>query len=171
VQFLAQSNRQDEKAKTQPLREYKLLKEIESALAAKKLKLIDVPVRELRISGLDAERFLIESNRQREKTKTQRLREYKRLKEIETALAAERKKASQAKPGEKVGTRKVPANLPERKGEARESAARTAGLKPRTAEKGLAVLNRADAGDQKAKEAIEKIDRNELSKDPVARLF
>jgi hypothetical protein len=98
------------------------------------------------------------------------LREYKRLKEIETALAAERKKATLKKGKEKPEKPDTP-NLAERKGESRKRAAETVGLKRTTAEKGLAVLNRADAGDQKAKEAIEKIDRNELSKDPVARLF
>jgi len=42
----------------------------------------------------------------------------------------------------------VRANLPQREnGTARDKAAETVGLKPRTAEKGLAVLNRAEAGD------------------------
>jgi hypothetical protein len=45
------------------------------------------------------------------------------------------------------------ANLPEAsRGEARNKAAATAGLEPRTAEKGLAILNRAESGDKKARE-------------------
>jgi hypothetical protein len=70
------------------------------------------------------------------------------LKEIETELAAERQKETRTRPGEVVGS-KATANLPER-GEAREKAARAVGLKPRTAEKGLAILNRANAGDRRA---------------------
>jgi hypothetical protein len=84
----------------------------------------------------------------------QRLQEYKRLKEIETTLAKARQKQGRAK---------LP--HPESKGKAREKAAETVGLKPRTAEKGLAVLNRAEAGDPKAKAALESIDREELSVD------
>ncbi len=110
--------------------------------------------------GIEAERFLIESNRQREKTKVQRLREYKRLKEIETILAAERKKATLKKGSKKPDTPK----LAER-GEARKRAAEAVGLKPRTAEKGLTVLEKAESGDEKAKEALEAIDRGEKSVD------
>lgn len=76
----------------------------------------------------------------------QRLQEYKRLKEIETALAKERQQ-EQLKRGK---ARPVTASLPERRGEAREKAPEIVGLKPRTAEKDLAVLNRAEAGDPKA---------------------
>jgi hypothetical protein len=48
-------------------------------------------------------------------------------------------------------------------------AAETVGLKPRTAEKGLAVLNLAEAGDPKAKTAIESIGREEMSTVHAAR--
>jgi hypothetical protein len=131
--------------------------------AAKELKLANVPVREVHVDGLEAERFLIESNRQRVKTKAQRLREYKRLKEIEEKFADERKKESL-----KRGTeRPVRAKLPTREelGRARDKAAAIAGLKPRTAEKGLAVLNKADSGDPKAQELMDSIDRDEISID------
>jgi hypothetical protein len=86
---------------------------------------------------------LIESNRQREKTKVQRLREYKRLKEIEAKLAAERKKATQIQNGNSL----VRANLPQpdEGGRSRDKAAATADLKPRIAEKRLAVLDPACA--------------------------
>jgi hypothetical protein len=66
----------------------------------------------------------------------------KKLKEIEAKLAAERKKETQAKPGEKVGTRKVVPNLAQPR--AAKRAAETVGLKRSTAEKGLAILNRAE---------------------------
>jgi hypothetical protein len=112
----------------------------------------------------------IKSNRQREKTKVQRLREYKRLKEIETALAVERKKATQIQKNGKTFKNEDTANLPERKkGESRQRAADAVGLKSRTAEKGLAVLNRAEAGDTEAQEALDRIDRNELSVDRAYR--
>ncbi len=120
-------------------------------LAAKKLKLEEVPARELLYDGLEAEQFLIESNRQREKTKVQRLREYKRLKEIEAKLAAERQKESQAKSGEKIGSKaranlRAPSEPRGRSNRSDERAAATVGLKPRTAEKGLEILNRAERG-------------------------
>jgi hypothetical protein len=118
--------------------------------------------RQVQACRLDAERFLIEANRQRVKTKVQRLQEYKRLKEIETVLAKERQKATQVKSGKAP----VRANLPgPQEGRAREKAAETVGLKPRTAEKGLAVLNRAEAGDQKARAALESIGWEEMSVD------
>jgi hypothetical protein len=121
-------------------------------------------VREVHVDGLEAERFLIESNRQRVKTKAQRLREYKRLKEIETSLAKERQREhAKTAPGKKS----LRANLPhlESAGKARDKAAAIAGLKPRTAEKGLAVLNKADADDLKAQALLESIDRDEVSVD------
>jgi hypothetical protein len=100
----------------------------------KEMELREVPAREAHVDGLDAERFLIEANRQRVKTKVQRLQEYKRLKEIESALAKEREHARKTQ-------RTTKANLPESsKGQARDKAAETVGLKPRTAEKGLAIL-------------------------------
>jgi hypothetical protein len=103
----------------------------------KEMELWEVPAREAHVDGIDAERFLIEANRQRVKTKVQRLQEYKRLKEIETALAKERQQ-EQLKRGKDSPVR---ANLPQREnGKARDKAAETVGLKPRTAEKGLAIL-------------------------------
>jgi hypothetical protein len=131
------------------------------------MKLRDVPAREVPLDGLDAERFLIEANRQRVKSKVQRLQEYKRLKEIETALAKERQREhAQTAPGKKS----LRANVPEViSGRAREHAADTVGLKPRTAEKGLAVLNRAESGDVRAQAAIESIGRNEMSVDRAYR--
>src|ERR1035441_4463422 len=47
--------------------------------------------------GLDAERVLIEANRQRIKTAQQRIREFKELKRIETELAKERMSAGDRK--------------------------------------------------------------------------
>jgi hypothetical protein len=120
------------------------------------------PVREVHVDGLvEAERFLIESNRQRVKTKAQRLREFKRLKEIEDVLAKERKREG----ARAAGSGKDRANLPTPSGRAIEKAAAIVGLKPRTAEKGLAVLNKAEAGDAKAQALMDSIDRDEVSID------
>ena len=106
-------------------------------------------------------RFLIESNRQREKTKVQRLKEYKRLKEIEAKLAAERQKETRIT----AGKTPVRTNLssPAVTGKARTKAAATVGLSENTAEKGLAVLNLAESGGKEAQKAIEKIDRSEIA--------
>ncbi len=136
--------------------------------AAKELKLAIVPSREVFIEGLEAERFLIESNRQRAKTKAQRLREFKRLKEIEAVFAKERQREhAKTAPGKKS----LSANLRtvSNSGRAVEKAAASAGLKPRTAEKGLAVLNKADAGDAKAEALMESLDRDEISIDRAYR--
>src|SRR5208282_4770084 len=96
-------------------------------------------------------RFLIESNRQREKTKVQRLKEYKRLKEIEAKLAAERQKETRIT----AGKTPVRTNLssPAVTGKARTKAAATVGLSENTAEKGLAVLNLAESGGKEAQKA------------------
>jgi hypothetical protein len=106
---------------------------------------------------LEAERFLIESNRQRAKAKVQRLREYKKPKEIEAKLAAERQK-EQLRRGKESP---VPKNFSER-GESGTRAAKMVGLSRPTAEKGLAVLNRAEAGDEKAMHAIEALERGKI---------
>jgi hypothetical protein len=98
-------------------------------------------VTSLKILGI--EKCSTTENRQRVKTKVQRLQEYKRLKEIESSLAKERQREhARTAPG----TKSLVANLPEVNAPAREKAADTVGLKPRTAEKGLAVLNTAEAG-------------------------
>jgi ParB-like chromosome segregation protein Spo0J len=123
--------------------------------AANILKLKEVPTREVHLDGFEAERFLIESNRHREKTKAQRIKEYKRLKEIEKELAKLRQRAhAETAPGKKsLRTNLSTVN----KGRARTHAAATVGLSENTAEKGLAVLNRAEAGDVKAKSAVDAI--------------
>jgi hypothetical protein len=92
---------------------------------------------------------------------TSRLREYKRLKEIEQEPAKVREKA-----GKKI-SRNPSANL--REGRSDERAAKSVGLKPRTAEKGLAIVNKAESGDERAKQNLEKIDRNEISIDRAYR--
>jgi hypothetical protein len=79
--------------------------------------------------------------RQRVKTKVQRLREYKRLNEIEAALAKEREREG--------GQKKGRTNLSD-PGRARTKAAAMVGLSENTAEKGLAVLNKAESGDPQA---------------------
>lgn len=141
-------------------------------MAARAAKLNEVPTREIHLVGLEAERFLIEANRYREKNKGQRIREYQKLKEIETALAKEREREAGREGGKSKGRANLPhpsegtvrANLhTPNAGRAREHAAVQVGLKPRTAEKGLAVLERAESGDPKAARAMESLDRGEIS--------
>lgn len=140
-----------------------VLSGIRRLAAARELKLTTVPVREIFVDGLEAERFLIESNRQRVKTKVQRLRECQRLQAIEAKLAADRKKSTEIK----AGKTPVGANLraPSDRGRAIEKAAAFVGFKTRTAEKGLIVLSRADAGDSRAQSMLAEIDREEISID------
>lgn len=118
-----------------------------------------IPIRSLGLSvaedlsHLDYERRVIESNRQRVKTAEQKAREFKELKRIEAALAKERKLAG-LKKGEKapVGTESAST------GKAATKAAQAVGLGRDTAAKLEKLVDAADAGDAKAKEALADID-------------
>jgi hypothetical protein len=82
---------------------------------------------------------------------------------IEEKFADERKKESLKRGTERPVSAKL--RTREELGRAIDKAAATVGLKPRTAEKGLAVLDKAEAGDPKAQALLESIDRDEVSVD------
>lgn len=130
--------------------------------AAKAAGFVKVPVLTLLHpdeDGLLSELFLIESNRQRIKTKGQIAREASELLRIEQALAAERQKTTRIKSG------KPPARPSEghTEGRATEVVAGKLGQSKNTVEKEVQIVRAAEAGDQKAKDALLKLDRNETS--------
>lgn len=95
---------------------------------------------------------LIESNRQREKTTEQRAREAARLLEIEKRLAAKRKEATQAVPGEQVGRKEVkpvsPPTKPEENadsGKSRERIGKVVGMSGPTVSAAVEVVHKIDA--------------------------
>jgi hypothetical protein len=112
-----------------------------------------VAVRRVRYTALEIEKAIIEANRQRIKTAEVKAREFKELKRIEAALAKERKLAG-LKKGEKapVGTESAST------GKAATKAAEAVGLGRDTAAKLEKLVDAADAGDPKAKAALEEID-------------
>ena len=109
-----------------------------------------------REDGLVAERLIIESNRQRVKTKGQVARETAELVRIEKALAAERMKA-----GKKADPR--PSQTRGSKGKASEVVAKKTGQSKNTVEKQTHIVEQAEAGNPKATAALDKLDRNETS--------
>lgn len=117
-------------------------------------RLAEVPVRIVHLDGLEAERLLIESNRQRVKTKEQLAREYEVLKRIESELAKERQKMGKA-------------NLPDPQtaGQARDKAAEAVGLKAKTAEKLEKLVQKSDAGDPKARRVLDDVNAGKKSID------
>jgi len=111
-------------------------------------------------SDLEAERILIESNRQRVKTKGQVAREVAELFRIEKALAEQYRLAT-LKQNQKSGTVVRPQRTSE--GKARDIVAEKLGQSNRTVEKEVAIVTAAESGDSKAQEALAKLDRNETS--------
>ena len=124
--------------------------------SAKQVGRSKIPVMVFRGEEIPCELFLIESNRQRVKTPEQKAREFTELKRIEAALAQEREKIRKS----------TKANLPEsscptgkqgKQPQARDTAAEAVGMKPRTAEKIEAVVQKADAGDPNARAALDAV--------------
>lgn len=139
--------------------------------AAKKLELekVRVIVRGDLTADLDIERALIEANRQREKTTDQKLREGKKLVEIEEWKALQRKKAAQARPGEKVGSKPKAAQgdaevaspiKPQEKGESAAIAAEAVGMSKDTLKTGIEVVDFIDEarakGDEETAAVVEE---------------
>ncbi len=124
-----------------------------------------IPCRFVRLSPVEAERIVIESNRQRTKTAEMKAREFKELKRIETELAKERVIAAQNnKTGKAKAAKAAKEKLPEQvKGQARDKAAAAVGMSGRTAEKLEAVVDAADKGDTKAQEALAAVNLGDLS--------
>jgi ParB-like nuclease domain len=87
------------------------------------------------MSDLEVQKRLILANAQRPKDDELKLREYRKLREIETALAAERKRSGKA-----VGDG-------QKHGEARALAAEGAGVSASTGDLGVALLDHLDAAD------------------------
>ena len=123
--------------------------------AALACELASVPVTVVSFADERAERLaIIEHNRQREKTLSQRMREADEIEKIEKDRAKERLKTSTggAKP-------RPTATLPEAdKGEAREKVSAAVGMKPRTYDKARKVYEAAKAGDKKAQKALADVD-------------
>jgi ParB-like chromosome segregation protein Spo0J len=118
-------------------------------------------------SDFQAEQLVIESNRQRVKTPEQKAREFRELKRIEAALAKERQLAAQ----NNKAARAVKASLPEQaKGQARDKAAEALGMGGRTAEKLLALVQKADAGDPEARSALDAVNEGRMSVDAAYRM-
>lgn len=115
--------------------------------AAKALGLDTVPCRIIHFDDkLDEEEALIEFNRQREKTFSQRMKEADYLEKIEKEKAKARQLAS-LKQG---ATTPDVATLPQRgdDGKVRDIVSEKVGMKPRTYEKARIVWNAAKSGDE-----------------------
>jgi len=120
----------------------------------KRIKSAWMPCRILHLAPLEAERLVIESNRQREKTAGQKARESAELARIESELAAERMLRGKDNPRR---SRRL------RSGKTVDIVAEKTGQSNRTVEKQIAIVTKADEGDPVAQEALSKLDRNETS--------
>jgi len=99
---------------------------------------------------------IIDHNRQREKTLTQRMHESEALEEIERERANTRMLAGKALD--------PTATLPEgSKGETREKVAEAIGMKPRTYDKAKKIYDAAQEGNETAQTALKEIDAGETS--------
>ena len=102
------------------------------------------------------EKFLIEANRQRVKTPSQKSREFTELKRIESALAKIRMDAGKKADPTKIFTEGTA-------GEAAVKAAKVVGMSRPTAEKLEKVVAAADRGDKSAKVVIAEVDAGKKS--------
>jgi ParB-like chromosome segregation protein Spo0J len=127
-------------------------------LKQKKITTNWIPCRFVKLSPLEAEKLVIESNRQRVKTREMEGREFIELERIEEALAKERQRILNNKEtasGQTAGSA--------RKGEAAALAAATLGMGANTAKKLKAVVEAADKGDTKAQIALSAVNAGNLS--------
>jgi len=118
------------------------------------LGLREIPTRTVVFANdLEEQEALIEFNRQREKTFSQKMREAEKLKEIEAEKAKKRQ-----------GTRTdISATLREsERGKTSEKVAEKIGMKPRTYEKAIKVWE-ASKQDEQAKKWVEDIDKGKRS--------
>jgi ParB-like chromosome segregation protein Spo0J len=133
-------------------------------LAAKKAQLKKIPARYADIDPKDnlaVEEFIIEANRQRVKTEEQRGREIIELLRIEKIRARDRQLATLRK-----GSRRpVRANLPTRGGRAMDIAAESLGMARRSAEKLVKIIEAVDAGNEKARAALDAVNDRKRSID------
>ena len=139
-----------------------------------------VPCRILHLSPLEAERLIIESNRQRVKTKGQQARETRELVRIEAALAKERMtlgvknasrggnliRRSEVRPGNDGYAwlaHNINGELHGNLGKATEIVAKQTKQSNRTVEKQVAIVKAAEAGDPLAQIALDQLDHNKIS--------
>ena len=113
---------------------------------------------------LDERLAIIDHNRQRQKTVSQRMREAEELEAIERERAKERQREAGRTYGEKHPKQEVPPTLGEPlKGETGDKAAKAAGMKRSTYDKAKAVYEAAKAGNAKAVEMLAKVDSGDAS--------
>jgi ParB family chromosome partitioning protein len=127
------------------------------------LKIEQVPVIYFTGSALEAEQVIIESNRQRVKTKGQVAREAAELMRIEKTLAATRRESALKKGKKTPVPPLVRPSEGQTEGRASEIVAQKLGQSKNTVEKEVALVSAAEAGDPKAQEELAKLDRNETS--------
>jgi ParB-like chromosome segregation protein Spo0J len=136
---------------------------------SKELKLTSVPVQVLDLKGDEQLIWMVRANLDRRQlTAGQRAMLAKMLYEIEKAKAKKRQEATRAKPGEKVGRAKAKESFPgpratEEKGQARDLAAKQAGVSGRTLEKAAVAV-------EKKPELEEKLKKGEISVDEAYKL-
>jgi ParB-like chromosome segregation protein Spo0J len=136
---------------------------------SKELRLTSVPVQVLDLKGDEQLIWMIRANLDRRQlTAGQRAMLARMLFEIEKAKAKKRQEATRAKPGEKVGRAKAKESFPgpratEEKGQARDLAAKQAGVSGRTLEKAAKAV-------EKKPELEEKLKRGEISVDEAYKL-
>jgi ParB/RepB/Spo0J family partition protein len=133
--------------------------------AAKQIGLDTVPVIVCDYNGEMEERLaLIEFNRQREKTFSQRMKEAEELEAIEKERAALRRKAAQNNEAARE-VRAVTANLPELgSGETREKVAKQTGIgSARTYDTAKKLWSKANEGDETAAKLVKQIDAGETT--------
>jgi site-specific DNA-methyltransferase (adenine-specific) len=134
-------------------------------MAARDLKLDKVPCRVITFSDpLDEVEALIEFNRQRSKTVSQKIKEKHKLEWIgdEKKKALERQKATQAKPGEKIGEGGVHLDTTLPKGKTREKIAEKIGMSVGTMLRAETVFEKAQEGNKKAAELMKQVDTGEI---------
>lgn len=122
-----------------------------------KVKSIWISCRFVQLSPTEAERLIIESNRQRIKTPEMKAREFKELKRIEVELAKQRQSALNNKEtasGQLAGSDR---------GEAVAKAASAVGMGANTAKKLEAVVDAADKGSVKAQKALKEVNAGNMS--------
>lgn len=117
------------------------------------------------VHELAIEEFIIESNRQREKTAGQKARETAELFRIEKEMAAVRRASTLVQ--------NVPHTVPPSQGvsgETREIVAQKTGQSKNTVEKQVTIVTRAENGDETAQRALKELDANKISYSAAYRM-
>lgn len=126
--------------------------------AAKEAGLTELDCHEISyIDPLDERAAIIEFNKQRVKTVSQKYKEAEQIEDIERERAKNRKAI-----GGEGGFKDTP-ELAHVKGETREKVAEAIGMKRSTYEAGKKVYEAAKEGNEKAVELLEKLDSGEIS--------